>query len=173
MRAAELLPGAHLVFTATTLKGSEPCQRTLEWFYDGWKEVLKLGLISQEEFQSLAGGHWLRSREEWLAPLEGSGELKDRFEVLEFQEHALSDPHWMEYVNGKGPQAEKARELAEAYAGSMFGVGGGLLKGHLKQRSAAEVDKVLEVMRARFIELGSSEVIEFKMPFVLMVLRKK
>ncbi len=170
-RARELLPGGFLVATAATLKGSEGLNQFIAWTNEGWREAASFGQISQQEFDSIAGGHWLRSREEWLAPFEG--EMRDVFEVVHFNEYTVTDPQWLEYQNGKESQPERASKLAEAYCRWTFAVGGGVIASHLKHRSPDDVAKVVATMKARFVQLATSSPTEGKMPIALIVLKRK
>ena len=173
MRAQELLPGGYLVATAATLEDSESFNHLVAMVYQAWREAAKQGAITEQEFKSFAGGHWLRSREEWLAPLHK--ELKDEFEVLELQEGSTTDPHWVEYSKaGTCDGDEGPRALAEGYAKFMFGVLAGQVTAHLEQRSGGEVEKVLELMRQKFIDdLACSDPVALKLPYVVIVLRRR
>ncbi|KAK9865978.1 hypothetical protein WJX84_007354 [Apatococcus fuscideae] len=78
-------------------------------------------------------------------------------------------------------QVAPASTVALAYSGIsfhwmskfFFGVAPGLINAHLTQRSQAEKDRILDVMRAHYIGLVSANPIELKFPFVLIVLRRK
>lgn len=84
LRAVELMPGGFLVATALSWKHSEGVTTLFaEWGHQCWQEVLKQGLITQQEFADFTFGSYLRSREEWLSPLQG--EMAGAFEVLNFQ----------------------------------------------------------------------------------------
>ncbi|KAK9865969.1 hypothetical protein WJX84_000204 [Apatococcus fuscideae] len=248
MRAQELLPGGYLVATAATLEDSESFNHLVAMVYQAWREAAKQGAITEQEFKSFAGGHWLRSREEWLAPLhkelkdefevlelqEGSttdphwveyskagtcdgdegpralaegyakfmfgvlagqeceslvagqwlrtreewlaplqGELKDHFELLEFHESSVTDAHWKIFQESTGNDADKAHALAEGYSKFFFGITPGLVNAHLTQRAQAEKDRILEVMKAEYIGLVSAHPTELRLPFALIVLRRK
>ena len=80
----ELMPGGYLIATALSRKYSEGLNILFaDWGHQCWQEVRKQGLITEKEFADFSFGTYLRTREEWLSPLQG--EMADAFEVLEFQ----------------------------------------------------------------------------------------
>ena len=171
VRARELMPGSHLVATATTMRESGSLLYHLSLMHQTWQEVGKQGLITQQECESLVASQWLRTREEWLAPLQG--ELKDHFELLEFHESSVTDAHWKIFQESTGNDADKAHALAEGYSKFFFGITPGLVNAHLTQRAQAEKDRILEVMKAEYIGLVSAHPTELRLPFALIVLRRK
>ena len=153
-----------LSVAGVTLKGSESLDQILRvWGHEAWQEVFKQGLVSQQEFSSFAGGYWLRSREEWLAPLEA--DLHESFEVLELQESTVTDSHWEDYIHSSAEDKEKAKILAEAYCRFVFGVMGGVVSPHLAHRPRTDVDCVLDVMKAKVIELASMKPCQVQLSF--------
>ena len=78
------------IYPILCLQGSESFVRLAAFINEGWSEAARQGLITQEECQTFTASHWFRSEAEWLAPLRG--ELKDMFEVLEFQVQSQSYP---------------------------------------------------------------------------------
>ncbi|KAK9820728.1 hypothetical protein WJX74_004819 [Apatococcus lobatus] len=171
MRAIELLPGGYLVATAATLKGCESFNYLAGFINKGWNTAASQGLITQEECQTFMASHWFRSREEWLAPLQG--ELKDTFEVLQFQEDAVTDANWHKYQQRDGDESQRRQMLAEGYAEFFFGVSSGLVAGHLEKRSTEEIDKVIDLMRKEFVKQAAADPIEFKLAYALIVLKRK
>lgn len=142
-----------------------------EWTHESWREAYRQGLVSPDEFSSMAAPSWLRSKKEWLAPLET--DLKDSFEVLELKETTVTDPRWEEYMQGCGDQEGRAKALAEAHCRFIFGIAGGIVSAHLVHRSPAEIERILNVMKAKFMDLAIAKPIKYEAPITLIVLRRK
>ena len=157
----------------TSLKGFESMQRLMEVVWTCWQDVRAKGLITDQEFRTLAGGHWLRSKDEWLAPFKD--DMKEVFEVICFSEHLTHDPRWAACMQGegKGSQQQRAKALSECYVATVFGVMGGVIQAHLTKQSPADVARVLEAMKHTFQGLIVAEPFEVKLPFALIVLKKK
>ncbi|KAK9820742.1 hypothetical protein WJX74_008810 [Apatococcus lobatus] len=171
-RANELLPGAYLIATGVTLKDSDSLQQlVIKWGHESWQEAKRQGLVSQQEYSSFAGGCWLRSREDWLAPLEA--DLRDSFELLKYQEGTVIDSHWLDYLDSSSADHDRAKILADAYCRYVFAVMGGVVSSHLVHRPQADVNRVLDAMKARFTDLAAQKPMRFEFPYVLIVLRRR
>ncbi len=171
MRARELIPGGYLIATASTLKGSESFAQSTFWAWEGFKEAAEQGLIGEQEFRAFAYMFFSRSQEEWLAPFHG--EMAGLFEVMHFAETTIADPHWAAYQNSSDPEPERKQALAEGYWKTVAAVAGGMVRTSLTQKSHAEVQQVVEVMKQRYIRNVISCPAEHTAPFALIVLRRK
>ena len=115
--------------------------------------------------------HWteyLRSKDDRM-----NDSLKSGLQNGKSSKDSGSKPAHSHGCNDQNAEGKRVRLLAEGYSKFFFGVASGQLKGHLKQRSSQEVDRITEGMQARFIALASVRPVELKLASALIVLRRK